>query len=295
MKKLGLIAVLFSAFLLVSCSPEDNGSSKESNTAPIPLAGHVVADDSSLAPRDGRRIQINSFDANLSKDACIALVKYYKDQAEPDGQVSVHKPSKILDNKLNPWCIENFDGKGIQFNDYLFVSSTDVQTTDQPPVLSIEIIDYHIDLKVSKSSPDTIIATVETNLPQGSRILLTASRIFSERGSSEKYVGEIFNEEVSLTGTNFERSIKVDDRIWINERNSKKTALESVGLWSPIDKISDKVSLRAMFSTNRDQSSSVLEVLGGQAGTRMGGEQVSKIGRGKSLSSEGEISAGLRK
>ena len=52
MKRLALISALCSV-LLLSCSPENNGSSTESSIEPIPLAEHVVAHNTDLAPMDG--------------------------------------------------------------------------------------------------------------------------------------------------------------------------------------------------------------------------------------------------
>jgi len=84
------------------------------------LPQHILADNSSLAPKDGRRIQINSYNPNLTKDDCIKLIAAYRKKAEPGGQVSVHKPSKILQGSMTPWCVENFDGRGIIFDDRAF-------------------------------------------------------------------------------------------------------------------------------------------------------------------------------
>ena len=84
------------------------------------LPAHVVAADSPLPPREGRRVQIDSSDADLTREECSALIEAYRDRAAPDGQISVHKPSQILDGKLTPWCVENFDGKGVRFNDNMF-------------------------------------------------------------------------------------------------------------------------------------------------------------------------------
>lgn len=84
------------------------------------LPPHSVAGDSSLAPKDGRRIQLNSTNPNLTKDECIALINGYRHKAGKEGQVGVHKPSNVLKGSMTPWCVENFDGRGIVFHDYMF-------------------------------------------------------------------------------------------------------------------------------------------------------------------------------
>ncbi len=84
------------------------------------LPAHRVADDSSLAPKKGRRIHLQVDNPDISKDECIALINAYKKKAGPDGQVAVQKPSKVLGGAMAPWCVENFDGRGIFFNDNMF-------------------------------------------------------------------------------------------------------------------------------------------------------------------------------
>ena len=80
------------------------------------LPKHTIADESPLMR--GMRIQLNSNDKNLTKDQCIALVKAYSSRANYKGQVSVRKPSvmKELKGAIVPYCLDNFDGKGIIFN-----------------------------------------------------------------------------------------------------------------------------------------------------------------------------------
>ena len=84
------------------------------------LPPHVVADNSSLAPKDGRRIQLNSNSPELTKEQRTALIDGYRRKAGLEGQGSVHKPSKMLKGTMAPWCVENFDGHGIVFNDNMF-------------------------------------------------------------------------------------------------------------------------------------------------------------------------------
>jgi len=75
---------------------------------------HTIAEKSVLS--NGLRIQINVDDAELSREQCTTLIEAYRDNARPEGQVSVHKPSKLLVGQVLPYCVENFDGSGINFN-----------------------------------------------------------------------------------------------------------------------------------------------------------------------------------
>lgn len=81
-----------------------------------PLPAHKIVDESQLSA--GMRIQINSDDKNLSREQCTALINAYRKKGLPNGQVSVHKPSTLkgLGGSVLPFCIENYDGEGIKFN-----------------------------------------------------------------------------------------------------------------------------------------------------------------------------------
>lgn len=82
------------------------------------LPEHAV-EKTSLAPRQGQRVQVN-VGADISRAECEELINNYRSDGAPDGQVGVHKPSSKLGGRLLPWCVENFEGDGITFNDSLF-------------------------------------------------------------------------------------------------------------------------------------------------------------------------------
>ncbi len=82
------------------------------------LPEHIVK-KTSLAPSQGLRVQIDAMD-DITKNQCISLIDAYRNDGAPEGQVSVHKASKTMGGKMLPWCVENFDGEGIQFNDLFF-------------------------------------------------------------------------------------------------------------------------------------------------------------------------------
>jgi len=82
------------------------------------LPEHTV-EETSLAPRQGQRVQVN-VSADISRAECEQLINRYRSDGAPDGQVGVNKPSAKLGGSLAPWCIENFEGDGITFNDSLF-------------------------------------------------------------------------------------------------------------------------------------------------------------------------------
>ncbi len=107
MKKLILI-ILFSLF------------SNQAFALAVNLPKHLVAENTPLAPKDGRRIEIRVDNADLSKAECKSLIQAYTKKAGSEGQVSVHKPSPKWQNETLPWCVDNMDGKGVFFNDDFF-------------------------------------------------------------------------------------------------------------------------------------------------------------------------------
>lgn len=98
--------------------PASEGGAPQETASKKLLAPHVIASNTSLAPKNGRRIEIRVSDAKLTKEQCTDLINAYKAQAGPEGQVSVRKPSK--DGNLYPWCVDNCDGTPIMFNDMYF-------------------------------------------------------------------------------------------------------------------------------------------------------------------------------
>lgn len=92
--------------------------SDKSAEPPADLPIHT-SETSSLEPRTGKRVTLTVTN-DISRDGCRALIEAYRREGAPDGQVGVHKPSAALGGQSLPWCVENYDGEGIRFNDELF-------------------------------------------------------------------------------------------------------------------------------------------------------------------------------
>lgn len=85
------------------------------------LPPHTVVDYVTLRPHhDGRRVGIHAHSPVLTKIECQRLIDHYRGDAGKEGQVVVRKPSPLFGGRMTPWCVENFDGKGVQFNDQPF-------------------------------------------------------------------------------------------------------------------------------------------------------------------------------
>lgn len=111
---LGIVVIAYYAFTS-GILPE-----KKQLTVAENLPEHTV-EVSSLEPRKGGRVQVR-VKAFISDEDCSALIEAYRDRGAPDGQVGVNMPSNIeaLNGAIVPRCLENFDGKGIVFNQELF-------------------------------------------------------------------------------------------------------------------------------------------------------------------------------
>jgi len=83
------------------------------------LPQHVVASDTSLEPKDGRRIEIHCNNPKLTRDEARALIAFYKDRAG-NGQVGICKPDQ--DNNYLPWAVWN-SGENTKFQDYFFAGN----------------------------------------------------------------------------------------------------------------------------------------------------------------------------
>lgn len=90
--------------------------SATSSSAPAlpPAPPYKIVDNSSLAPKRGRRIEAQVEDASISDEQCAAVIEALRAKAAPDGQVSVHVPLTDAPGEYAPLCIENFDGSGIE-------------------------------------------------------------------------------------------------------------------------------------------------------------------------------------
>lgn len=99
-------------------TPDKVGATATETSDLVDLPEHSV-DITPLEPRRGARVEIK-VSSDISREQCEHLIKRYRQSGAPDGQVSVHKPSEILEGAVVPWCVENFDGAGIRWNDNMF-------------------------------------------------------------------------------------------------------------------------------------------------------------------------------
>ncbi|MBT9138485.1 MAG: hypothetical protein DDT31_01050 [Syntrophomonadaceae bacterium] len=113
----GIFFLILILFIIDKLKPTPTSSQVQVVKA---LPRHIVVDNSTLP--NGRRIQVNSSDPNLSSSACLELLSNYSEMAAPNGQVSVHKPNMAnpWNGKVLPYCVNNFDKDGAFINTTFF-------------------------------------------------------------------------------------------------------------------------------------------------------------------------------
>ena len=87
------------------------------NSTEKKLVEHVVVTDISLAPNNGRRIEIHCSTPGLTKEKARKLIAHYEYRAGAEGHVSVHK--RAGDGKFWPWAYWD-GGEETKFKDYIF-------------------------------------------------------------------------------------------------------------------------------------------------------------------------------
>jgi hypothetical protein len=97
----------------------NNSTPTQSPKKEIDLRAHTVS-ESPLA--NGKRIQVDSDDPQLSKSDCLRLSEKYLLSAGKAGKIVVQKPNPKppWNGKTLPFCINNLDGKGVVFDDLYF-------------------------------------------------------------------------------------------------------------------------------------------------------------------------------
>lgn len=123
-----------------------------------------------------------------------------------------------------------------------------------------ELKEYVIDLSTSIVSAREIKINIKTDFPDGTNFLVSVGRTHFLKGKDEEYSGEIYNKDFSVNQGKIETTVKINDSKWYNEHQRLVKALPDD--IQPISKISDNITISVLFSPKREQSASVLKILG---------------------------------
>jgi hypothetical protein len=120
--------------------------------------------------------------------------------------------------------------------------------------------EYKIDLSATDAGENKVIINVKTNFPDGTNMSLSIYRIFYTKGDTTSYIGELGDEDFSVINGNFEMSLIINDTEWYNKR--QRLIKDLPNDFSPIAKISNKITIDVLYTPAVPQPANVLEVLG---------------------------------
>jgi hypothetical protein len=116
-KRALIVLAVFASILVGASFISSIFYSREETTTSIPLPPHRV---SATDLGNDKRIQINSTDPELTPADCINLARAYSRKVGTRGQVVVEKiySQAPWNGESLPFCYDNQDGKGVQFNEW---------------------------------------------------------------------------------------------------------------------------------------------------------------------------------
>lgn len=223
-------------------------SNKPQNSSTVNLPQHTLSSDTSLAPKDGRRIEIHVSNEDLTREQCKSLINGYRKKAGPDGQVSIHKPSIPLDNKMSPWFVDNMDSKGVFFNDSFFKKSEQPKVVEKPiegegVVSNVFSLSYN----ETKSGVDVML---DTDVPDDTIISVTVSRSYWEKGNETEYSRPYHEFKGALKDWRSNSSIDIDPVRWRNNLKDHQVKMKEATLEFEVGRISDEIIIRAVVPVN---------------------------------------------
>ena len=216
------------------------------------LPPHTVASRVSLGG-NGERIQINSLDPQLSKSDCEKLANHYKPQA---GQISIHKPSSMLkrlnptateDQLMQPFCVNNLDGRDVFFNDYFFEAKklAEVSSTNETQIVCNKF------KLITKIKGSTLDFSIDTDLPDNTLVIVRVSRSYLEKGNPETYSADYFLETSTIGKWKSKQSISIASEKWKMALKVKQQEMSKIGLGFDVASISNKIEVRMVVPINQ--------------------------------------------
>lgn len=240
------IVGVFVLIVLGAIVPDRSIESQNSSTENLPQ--HTLTSNTSLAPKDGRRIEIHVSSEGLTREQCKSLIKGYRIKAGSEGQVSVHKPSALFDNNISAWCVDNMDNKGVLFNDSLFKSSQRASIVEKPAEgKSIVSDQFSLTINEIKSGIDLHL---ETDLPDDTIVSITVSRSYWEKGNESEYSRSYYEFKGTLKDWQSDSIIGIDSVRWRNDLKDHQLKMKKANLEFEIDRISDEIKIRAVVPVN---------------------------------------------
>ena len=140
-------------------------------------------------------------------------------------------------------------------------------------VIGAQTRDYFIKLKTKVNSKRTLAINVKTNLPDGTKLLVSVDRLYWENNNESRYSGEIYSKDIEDEDGQINIITKIDDKKWKDEYRRKQIHFAKLNLFTGIRKVSPYIDIRILFSPRRNKNNKVLKILGND-GEYMSGKNI---------------------
>ncbi len=117
--------------------------------------------------------------------------------------------------------------------------------------------------------------SLDTDLPDDTVLIISVSRSYWEKGSSEEYSLDYFSEKSTVKKWRKKRNISLDNPKWKADLENKQKDLARLDLGFDVDKISDKVSIDSIVPLRQNNPKF------GERNSKLKGERVNITKPGK--------------
>lgn len=142
-----------------------------------------------------------------------------------------------------------------------------------------QVKEYYIKLDAPLKEDRSMDIKINTNFPDGTKLLVDVTRSYYEKGSSEEYSGDIYSEVKTVTNGMITQKVYIDDSKWVSEYDSRKQQYSSIASFPGIGKISPQIEVEVLFTPLGNQSADILNILGSK-GEYVKGAGAEQFGKG---------------
>jgi len=294
-KLISMVIVLFFT-LLISCNNQE-GKSQTSNIQKDiektkDILSYVIKEKKDYSylnnPRMSYRITLDVDKLPTKKQLESTAIKIWKEGNTNWKEFTVFMYLPEMDIESTAYYIAEFGLNGISRSEIQNYSTYGTKwwkdEEKQPEVDSDETgtqgkqKEYFVDLDITKLGDRKVKINIKTNFPEGTNMLVDATRIYYEKGKEEKYSGDIFSRDISVKEGTIETIFTVNDSLWYNKYYKDAKKFSGIIDYPGIGKISPEVEVSVLFSPRRDQPEKILKTLG------QNGEFIKGLGAEKSTS-----------
>ena len=254
-------AILIS-FLLISCQTQQKKESKN-----LKFEIKEKKDISYLNnPRMVYRIVLDVDSLPSEKEMKNTAVYLWKDGNQKWKEFTVFIYLPEMDTRLSAYGVGEFNKtRLVKFNkndNALFGTKWQLKNpvTSEKKISITKLKEYKIDIITNKIKNRNVEITINTNFPDGTKLLLSVGRKHFLKGVKDTYSGDIFSKDFFVKNGKIKTIVKIDDTKWYNEHLELVKALPND--IQPIAKISDKITISVLFTPAEKQKENVLKILG---------------------------------